>query len=664
MKLAKHNNALETNTKTEGQNFGIGDASVVIEILRNRLYKHKVRTLVQEYISNGRDASREAGSKRNIKVVSPTVFDPTFKVRDYGPGISPDRIANVFVMYGSSTKRDSNNQTGGFGIGAKSAWSYTDSFTIITYIDGTKRTYIAHTGVNNNGRLDFLGETTTKEPNGTEIQIGVAPSDIKKFQTSILRAIHFWKEDVDLTGMDVSKEDLPRGFKLNNFEIVQSDTLDEYGFGGWYDKVALSIDGILYSVDQNIYNDVLETSIINGKLIVHIDTGLIDVSASREEITIGKENETKLHKIFRQINTDIDKYIQKEMRSVKTINGKIKKMAEINQHFNKSYNDGTYNIDARGTLSTDLFTDANLVSYTMRRGKLRKTYISDKDRSHTYRRSVIDLNNLYYFDNSESLVKRGHRVREFLKTNSKITVLELKGSVTSIYNRLKRDLPFKDLKTITYTEVPKTASVRVKRQNSEFCVHEIETLYLVVNKFHTTMATNKKIWYYVEMNGNAFPRDKAQLKDISLYLGIRVCGLSKSSVSKVKGDKNFKSLDKYLKGLKPTDNQIKQIQYNLSTNRKQFSKYINTETIDNKKLKSVGKFYKTFKGMCHKELPVILKDWEKNEKVLKFLKDDAEVKSILKPCKLLNTLRDAYGTIDKDEVTFYINCKLKETNNG
>ena len=43
MKLAKHNNALKTNVETESQNFGIGDTSVVIEILRNRLYKHKIR---------------------------------------------------------------------------------------------------------------------------------------------------------------------------------------------------------------------------------------------------------------------------------------------------------------------------------------------------------------------------------------------------------------------------------------------------------------------------------------------------------------------------------------------------------------------------------------------------------------------------------------------
>jgi light-regulated signal transduction histidine kinase (bacteriophytochrome) len=119
MRIAGHGNKFESNQQTETQSFGIGDPSVVIEILRNRLYEHKIRTLVQEYMSNARDAHREVGQKRRIEVVAPTQLEPTFKVRDFGPGISPDRMANVFVLYGASTKRTNNTQTGGFGCSAK-----------------------------------------------------------------------------------------------------------------------------------------------------------------------------------------------------------------------------------------------------------------------------------------------------------------------------------------------------------------------------------------------------------------------------------------------------------------------------------------------------------------------------------------------------------------
>ena len=87
-------------------------------------------------------------------------------------------MENVFVLYGASTKRENNSQTGGFGIGAKSAWAYTDSFTVITFVDGIKRSYVAHVGANKNGRVDLISEEKTNEPNGTLISILVRDRDI------------------------------------------------------------------------------------------------------------------------------------------------------------------------------------------------------------------------------------------------------------------------------------------------------------------------------------------------------------------------------------------------------------------------------------------------------------------------------------------------------
>src|SRR5271170_1134690 len=103
MKLQGHSNKLETNvTESENQDFSIGDASVIIDILRNRLYEHKIRTTAQEYICNSRDAMREVGKGNEFEITVPTRLNPVFKVRDFGPGISPDRMTNVFLKYGAS----------------------------------------------------------------------------------------------------------------------------------------------------------------------------------------------------------------------------------------------------------------------------------------------------------------------------------------------------------------------------------------------------------------------------------------------------------------------------------------------------------------------------------------------------------------------------------
>lgn len=194
MKLQQHNNALETNAISESQEFGIGDPSVIIGILRNNMYAYKIRSMCQEIICNGRDAMREVGKGNEFEITVPTRLSPVFKVRDFGPGVSPDRMANVFIKFGSSTKRNDNGQTGGFGLGAKSPFSYTDSFTITTFIDGIKRSYVAHTGTNNQGRLDLVSTDATTEANGTEIQVAVKAHDVEEFRNSVFRAVYFWKD--------------------------------------------------------------------------------------------------------------------------------------------------------------------------------------------------------------------------------------------------------------------------------------------------------------------------------------------------------------------------------------------------------------------------------------------------------------------------------------
>src|ERR1035437_2541559 len=148
MKIAAHQNHLTSNSQEmQSEGYSIGDHAIVVEILRNKLYSKKIQTICQEYISNCKDAHREVGNpKNNFEVVIPTRLNPIFRVRDVGPGISSERMSDVFLKYGNSTKRNDTTQIGGFGLGAKIWPAYSDSFTITTIICGVKRCYISHTG--------------------------------------------------------------------------------------------------------------------------------------------------------------------------------------------------------------------------------------------------------------------------------------------------------------------------------------------------------------------------------------------------------------------------------------------------------------------------------------------------------------------------------------
>jgi hypothetical protein len=309
MKLYTKKNTIDSTLEvSDSVDFGIDNENeaVIIDILRNKLYSHKIRTLVQEYMSNARDANREIGQTEPILVNFPTSEDPNFWVRDYGPGLSPDRIAKVFVKYGSSTKRNTNTQTGGFGIGAKSAWSYTDSFIIESYFDGVKTVYNAQIADNNLGRLDKIAENPSAEPSGVKVIIGVRQSDVLEFRKSIERACVYWDAH------EFPKFINPGGWSERSPEVVAAR---QRFFGLGFNNLASSVrrqpaglygivvvDGIPF--ENNIVK-ILNNGNCNENTIF-VPAGLITVSASRENLEDKKENIAVLEMLAKNIREKYD----------------------------------------------------------------------------------------------------------------------------------------------------------------------------------------------------------------------------------------------------------------------------------------------------------------------------------------------------------------------
>ena len=346
MKLSSsQGTGLETNSKSdESLEFGIGNASVVIEILRNRLYSNPIQTLVQEYISNARDAHREAGREETrIEVGLPSSESPIFFVRDFGCGISPERIKEIFVYYGSSTKRHTNSQTGGFGIGAKSAWAYTDNFTIKAVYDGVERHYLAHIGTKNNGVLEKIFESLTDKVNQTTIEIAVKAKDFDLFVNSSLRATMFWdirpkficvgqyfEKWVKEVGGHSGPEwyvDLKKENEVGSLDIFSQEKLNDLfrASSYWDSGIVLSVDGIPYYLEpsfKEVYSELKSVVEYEGKVLVfNVQNGDCEVSASREKIADSETSKTGLTKIF----SDQVKKIKRE------VDGRFKKVTSLEE---------------------------------------------------------------------------------------------------------------------------------------------------------------------------------------------------------------------------------------------------------------------------------------------------------------------------------------------
>lgn len=127
----------QTNSDAVGHQSQIDPEAmgIVMEIL-SKMYTNGPRAVLREYACNGLDSHVAAGVDRPVEVTLPNEVNPSLLIRDYGTGLSRDEIISVFGTYGRSTKRDTNDQVGAFGIGSKSAFVLVNSFIVTGYKDG------------------------------------------------------------------------------------------------------------------------------------------------------------------------------------------------------------------------------------------------------------------------------------------------------------------------------------------------------------------------------------------------------------------------------------------------------------------------------------------------------------------------------------------------
>lgn len=406
---------LYSNVQGESIPFSIGDPSVIIDIIRKKIYSHPIRTMVQEYLSNAKDSCLEAGKDSScIHVSLPTHLKPEFSIRDYGVGMSDERIREVFVQYGISTKRNSVSQLGYFGIGSKSGWAYTDSFIVESFYNGTHRQYIADIGDNKEGRLLLHNEVATDQENGVLIKIPVAPADAQEFHDSYVRATCFWKDRPQDTTVSYPSV----VFNLN-------DDIKLYKVGMRYDKnntlkptVYFNANGIPFEAqglhDRNTpsLHDLFEFCTKahgsdNALLIsIKVDPAKLGISANRESFSNQKYARTKLVEAYDKIMGYItNEFVTKKFSEYPSVYRNLDVLINFNHGF---FNAKPYYIEKRW----------NEISLLLQKG-----YLSEMEYGTKYHKSIKNSVSLWHSDEFP------HNIEVFLSRSKGILVRPKKGPV-------------------------------------------------------------------------------------------------------------------------------------------------------------------------------------------------------------------------------------------
>jgi hypothetical protein len=317
--------AITKTTNSKKMRLSDSAANMVFQLFTKNVYSNPIGTVVREITSNCFDSHVEA------KVDAPVIIRKTIDKEtgsqyisfiDYGYGMSPDRIANIYMVYFESSKRADNTQIGGYGIGAKSVLAYKrstglgeqeydNSFNVITVFDNIKYYYLVYEG-EDSPEVSLLHSEIVDEHNGTEVRIPVLANDMYKFEKEMVRQLYYF-ENVIFEGFE--DEDGESSMK-NDYQIIRGKNFLFRG-GEYQDYMHICLGRVAYPIDYNVLG--LHGSDYRLPVALKLEVGDINVTVSRESIDYSEATIKMLKKKLEVAKTEIIELLAKQYDNVRTL---------------------------------------------------------------------------------------------------------------------------------------------------------------------------------------------------------------------------------------------------------------------------------------------------------------------------------------------------------
>lgn len=301
---------IESNLgEVEVTQFSVAINSKTFSILTDNLYENKIQSLLRELCSNAYDSHVEAG-KADVpfKVTLPTFLSPDFKIRDYGVGMDHKTVMTVYTTMFDTTKDHSNDFTGYIGIGSKVPFAYVNTFTVTAFDEGIKRVYVVSMNEQDIPEISSLGSFESDEPVGIEISLSAKPSDESMFTHEAGRVFMAYPVKPECNVEIPEPEILLQGDGWSVFNKQSVPSTTHIGSNIVFVKQGT----VLYPYESKNVGFSYRT---NGLFIVDMPIGSVEVSSSRESLSlddettevVNKKIESAIEQAFRMANDEIMK---------------------------------------------------------------------------------------------------------------------------------------------------------------------------------------------------------------------------------------------------------------------------------------------------------------------------------------------------------------------
>jgi len=290
--------------------------SKLFQMMSNYMYSDKEYAVVSELAANAVDAHAMI-DKRSIpiRVQLPSKLEGEFVVRDFGPGMSEPDVYKFLTQYGESSKGNTNDQIGSWGVGSKSPAAVSDSWSVISHHAGKRmhfEVFITEAGIPTLKKI-FEGDT---DETGVEVRVPVSTTGHEAWRSAALRAFKYYEVKPEFnTNLQFSKIDY--AFKGNGWARRTT------GSGGNLLVTMREYRLEFLKVMANIPMDSPARTLFAGsfeQFDFMFGVGEVSLSISREQLQYDKKTldaiATRINSTFSEVKALIEKDLEAASNSL------------------------------------------------------------------------------------------------------------------------------------------------------------------------------------------------------------------------------------------------------------------------------------------------------------------------------------------------------------
>lgn len=272
----------------------------IISLLSD-MYEDSELAVIRELSCNAIDSHRMAGVSRPIEITLPSYWNSNFIVKDYGLGLNVDELAGFYSKVGASTKRDTNEATGMFGIGRIAPLPYAGTFTVTAIQNGVKAIVLVKYNDEGVPVVEIIDTVSTDESNGLEVSVPVKQSN--NFDEKCEQFFKYWTPGTVLINGEQPDTIFDTALKVDEDFYIINDA-------GWRDTDVIVMGGVPYSVEREISDNIVRSS----RVVVFAALGEFSPVPSRESLRMTDAAKTKIdayterfkHEIVKQARLDVE----------------------------------------------------------------------------------------------------------------------------------------------------------------------------------------------------------------------------------------------------------------------------------------------------------------------------------------------------------------------